>query len=318
MNKKISIDFGGSRIKATFQDKTGKLINIQFSNRYDEELDSAATGGIFVEREDGVVRLGGTEGTPNREILKINYEHVDNIILACVGRMREELKSTDKHFTLDIETLLPPEQFFADGDEFQELIKKIGKITGKVDGVELTVEIGKVGLNCEGVALLNSVDISGMCGEIEKCLLIDAGSSTMDFVSLVKVNGQWDIVGAETNAKVGGGAIIKAIQKKLRKITEFKGVELDFNLLEKEMGFWVGETKHLVKDYIEYADETIAPVQKDLRRLYKGGKVLVSGGAAELLMESDKFKEIIPQGVKPVIVPEDIRTFGNSVGAFNS
>ena len=317
MRLKVGIDFGASRIKVSFKDKNGKIINVQFPNRFLVGENNTSTSGTIVVRTDveRTNRVGSTNGTANMEKVKLNYSYLDDIILVVAKKMKDALKA-DKYITLDIETLLPPEQYLSITDAFKDKIKAFGKITGTVMGDEIVVEIGEVGVSCEGVALLNSVDLNALCGEVEKCLLVDAGSSTVDFVAIEKVDGAWEIVDAGTDDKVGGSVVLGEIAAGLRK--KYPTQKFEYDKLEKDMYYLIGEEKHLIKDDISFADDKIEGLSKAFNKYYIGGKVLVSGGAGELLMESTMFMSIIPQGVKPVLVPESARTFGNSLGAYNS
>ena len=312
MKIKIGADFGASRVKIAFKNKEGKLVKKTFANRY-LEGSSNSSSGYLVERNSEIVRIAGTKGKSNRVDVKLNYQHLEEILLVIGYLIREEFKQGDKYVSLALETLLPPRQFQSIEEEFKAKLKAFGTIKGKVEGFELEVIIDNVSANCEGVALLDALDMDEFAGNVDRVFLVDAGSSTVDWVDFEREDGEWGIVDADTLMEVGGATIISAIAGSLEK--EYPGEKFDADVLEKKMTYLVGDKQFNVIDVVDYADKVVTAMKPELERAYKGGKVVVTGGAAELLMANSRFKEIFPTAI---LVEEDIRSFGNAVGALYS
>ena len=312
MKIKIGVDFGASRVKVAFKNRQGELVKKTFANRY-YEGNSNSSSGYLVERNGEIVRIAGTKGKSNRVDVKLNYQHLEEILLVVGYLVREEYKEGDKYISLEIETLLPPRQFQTIDEEFKDKLKAYGTIKGKVEGVQLEVIVDKVSVNCEGVALLDALDMNEFAGGIDRVFLVDAGSSTVDWVDFEREDGAWGIVDADTLMDVGGATMIAAIASALEK--EYPGEKFDADILEKKMHYLLGDEQYNLIDVVDYADKVVASMKPELERAYKGGKVVVTGGAAELLMASSKFKEIFPRAI---LVEEDIRSFGNAVGALYS
>lgn len=312
MKIKIGADFGASRVKIAFKNRAGELVKKTFANRYFEG-NSNSSSGYLVERNNEIVRIAGTKGKSNRVDVKLNYQHLEEILLVVGYLIREEFKEGDKYISLEIETLLPPRQFQNIDDEFKAKLKAFGTIKGKVEGVELEVIVDKVSVNCEGVALLDALDMNEFAGGVDRVFLVDAGSSTVDWVDFEREEGEWAIVDADTLMDVGGATMISAIASALEK--KYPGEKYDADVLEKKMHYLVGDEQFALIDVVDYADKVVSSMQPELERAYKGGKVVVTGGAAELLMANSEFKKIFP---KAILVEEDIRSFGNAVGALYS
>lgn len=312
MKIKIGADFGASRIKIAFKNREGKLVKKTFANRY-LEGSSNSSSGFEVIRDGEIVRIAGTKGKSNRVDVKLNYQHLEEILLVIGYIVREEFKEGDKYISLELETLLPPRQFQSIEEEFKAKLKAFSTIKGKVEGVDLEVIVDKVSVNCEGVALLDALNMDEFAEGVDRVFLIDAGSSTVDWVDFEREDGEWSIVDADTLMEVGGATMLSAIASALEK--EHPGNQFDSDVLEKKMTYLVGDEQFNVIDVVDFADKVVAGMKPELERAYKGGKVVVTGGAAELLMANSVFKEIFP---KAILVEEDIRSFGNAVGALYS
>lgn len=308
---KIGIDFGASRIKYIYKQNDGNLGTGIFLNKYLIGNNNAGTG-YKVVREDHVNKVGAYNGVPNIQKSKINYEYLDDIILAICKDIKDRL-GCKADMNISINALLPPAQYLSIAQKFKEKLLAYDTIEGEVDNDKLKVTIKEVGICCEGVAQLTTTSIYSVC-KMDTALLLDVGSSTIDIVQLESQGGHWQIVDADTIDNVSGSLMIKDIVLGLR--GEFPHLTLNASDLERNMYFYDGETKHKIVDYADFASNRIATLANVFRDYFRGGKILVSGGAGELLMASETFKSICP--AEAILLDEEIRTYGNAKGAYLS
>lgn len=308
---KVGLDFGASRIKYVYMGKDNILKNGIILNRYMLGENNANTG-YKVVREDHINRIGVVDGIPNIQKNKIYYEYLDDIILATCKDVKDNARN-NRELNLVINALLPPTQFIEDYEKFQEKLLSFNQMSGQVNNDYIKVNIKEVGICCEGVSLLVAMDMYNIC-PTEKALLIDAGSSTTDIVQLECSNGHWNVINAYTIDTVAGSIIIQDIATELKK--EFSNAYINAAELERTMYFYAGLDKHRVIDYVEYAAPRIQQLQKIFNDYYRGGAVLISGGAGELLMASNTFKSLC--SVEPILLSEDLRIYGNARGAYLS
>lgn len=307
---KIGIDFGASRIKYVYKASDGKLRNGIFLNKYLIGENNAGTG-YKVVRDDHINKVGAFNGIPNIQKSKINYEYLDDIILAICKDVKNNI-GCKMEMSVSINALLPPSQYLSIGEKFREKLLDYGTIEGDVNGDKLKVTIKDVGVCCEGVAQLGVTNVHNVC-TLDVALLLDAGSSTIDVVQLER-HGHWEVIDADTINDIAGSLIIKDIALGLN--NEYPYLALNASDLERDMYFYEGETKHELVKYTDFASNRISNLAQVFRDYYRGGKILVSGGAGELLMASETFHNICP--VEPVLLDEEIRTFGNAKGAYFS
>lgn len=308
---KVGIDFGASRIKYVYEGTQGTKRNGIMLNKYLIGNNNAGTG-YKVVRADRINKVGAVNGVPNIQRVKVNCEYLDDIILAICKDIKNNT-GCKSDMTLSINALLPPSQYLSIAENFREKLLSYGTFEGEVNGDKLKVTIKDVGICCEGVSQLTNMDIYKVCS-LDTALLIDAGSSTIDIVQLSRDNGHWEVVDADTINEVSGSLIMKDIALGL--CNEYPTIPFKASELESRMYFYIGETKHNVIDYIEFADDRISKLGKMFKDYYIGGKVLVSGGAGELLMASKIFRDICP--AEAILLDENIRTFGNARGAYFS
>lgn len=315
----VGMDFGASRIKAVYEDDkeqgSNKFKDIVFPNKY-LVGDNNNGSGYKVDRCEYVNKIGCDNGTSNFTNVKINYNYLDDIILVIAADITKQL-NIENEINLDIHTLLPPQQFLEIREAFRQKLYNFGTIEGFVDGKKVKCTIKNVKIACEGVAQFLAMNRASIA-DYKRATLIDAGSSTIDLVNLKKTGDKWSISGAITIHEVSGSLIVKAITTKIKK--EFVGIMIDPTELEQDLYFYVGDEKHEIVEYIDGANDVIATLANPLREFYKGGKLLVSGGAGELLMSSDVFLEICKNTCKatPELLDEYTRTYGNAKGAYKS
>ena len=321
MKIKVGFDAGASRIKIAFiNPKTGEEIVKEFPHRVLLNASTSnASDGALIQIKDGKLRrVGSTEGKSSRVDRKVNYKHLEEVILYVAYIVKKELNIADTYISLELNTLLPPKQFLTNGKEYKEKIEAFGTITGRVneiDEIQAIISKNSVKLCCEGATLLNALDIDKLLGEdvnTNKLTLIDAGSSTVDLVALEKRGGQWVVINAITLDNVGGAYMLDAISKELEK--KYTGQDFPSDRLEKDMYYQLRNDSEVYKvlDVVHYADDVVESMEEELEQFHKAGLAIITGGAAELFNESKVFRKIVPNSI---LVPENLRTFGNAIGA---
>lgn len=311
---KVGIDFGASRIKYTYKAyENAELIDRVFPNRYAAGINNL--NGAEVIRKDYIVKIGCTGGVSNIEGVKTNYKYLDDIILVIAKQIKDNINSLEGDVELDIRTVLPPAQYLTVADSFKKRILEYDTYSGIVDNKETTVKIANVSVGCEGVAVLNAMDIDNLC-KLDRCLLLDVGSSTIDFISLERDGDEWEIIDANTVNNVGGSLIVQDIAGYLQ--AKYPNTEFSADELENKMYYYLGAEKHSVIKDVDAAKHRIEILNKAFNKYYRGGDVFIGGGAGKLLASSETFKKLIPYGAEPRLLSDELRVFGNSRGAYNS
>lgn len=313
MSLKIGLDLGASRIKVSLINQKGDLLNFFIPNRVNVR-DSVGGSGYIVEYNNKIKRIGAINGTPNMQRLKIHYQHLEDILLAVAYRIKKEMGSQkDQALTLFIETLLPPKQFFAYGKEFKKKIADIGVVEGVVNGENVRLVIEDVNVNCEGVALLNTLDFNDLSEEVNQVLVIDVGSSTIDLVEVWKEENTWQI-GAVDSIEFGGTEMCKQIEKTL--ISKYK-VPFKYDLLEKTMTYTFEQKEHSILEEADCLDEIVEEFKVRLNQFvdHRQYKVILAGDGSELLYANKNMQEFIPNAT---VLDKEARLYGNSMGALNS
>lgn len=314
MATKVGIDFGAGRVKYSYKIyENSNVIDRVFPNRY--IVGNNNSNGVEVVRDDYIVKIGCTGGVNNLENVKTNYKYLDDIILVVAQNIKDNVKSIEDTVELNISTVLPPAQYLTVADAFKAKIMGYETYSGVVNGKKITTKIANVTVGCEAVAILNAMDIDKVC-ELDRCLLADVGSSTIDFVNLERDGDAWEIIDANTVNNVGGALIVQDITDYLK--NKYPTMEFVADEIESKMFYYIGTEKHQVIDDVNAAKHRIEILDKAFRRYYKGGEVIIGGGAGKLLASSEAFKALLPAGVKPIMLSDELRTFGNSRGALYS
>jgi len=312
MQNKIGLDLGASRVKGSIYDQAGAVKNFNISNRVNVD-DSIGSSGYIVEYNNHTKRVGASSGIPNMQPLKLRYSHLEEIILAVGYEMKQILGIKEADITINIETLLPPKQFFSNGKDFKKRIADIGTINGLVNGQAITVNIETVNVNCEGVALLKTLDFNTLSANVKRVLLIDVGSSTIDLVEVIKEDDIWKIGKVDT-IEFGGTRMCKAIEKSLA--NKYKS-QFPYDVLEKEMSYTFEGKVFSILDEAECLNSIVEEFVVQLNQFadHRQYKVILAGDGSELLYSNKKMKEFIPTAH---LLDANVRLYGNSIGALMS
>lgn len=306
----VGLDLGASAIKIAIEvgDKIKKII---FDNRVNAGTITDC-GGYIVEFGGETKQVGTLNGTPNMAKTKLQYNHLEDILLAVAYEVRE-VAGLHSEFKMNLKTVLPPIQFKSNAKAFRDRIKNLGKggeLRGTVNGCDLKIQIGSVSVACEGVTILNAINLDAL-SNVSQVLLLDFGGSTLDLATLIKHGAGWQIQGVDTIAEVNGTKMCEAIAAK---VGNENNTTYDADLLSQTGNLVVKGENVEVAHFAQYADEVI----KDLfillgRRLdVNQYKVVNTGRAAEIVAENPIFKDKIPNAI---LLDETTRTFGNAVGA---
>ena len=310
---KIGLDLGASRVKASYVDSKGKVKDIIFPNRIDNNTEMAKSG-IKVECEDSACMIGSISGFSNLRKKKINYSNINEILFAVAYHLKNQLQILEDEISLHINTILPPKQFMETRKEFKKVLLNVDGKKGTVAEQDFTLHIDKVLVGCEGVALLNILDIDTLSNEATRILLFDVGSSTIDVVALVKIDDAWHIETAKTFEQ-GGSHMCELIATKLN--GDNPGLSFDGNTLERQMHYQLDGELHELKEQVEAIDPLVDELLTFVdgignARMYKS---VLAGGASRILKENEKFKASIKNFS---CVPENLLDCGNSRGALQA
>lgn len=310
---KIGLDLGASRVKASYVDDKGKIKDIIFPNRIDPNTEMAKSG-LKVESEDTSCMVGSISGFSNLRKKKINYSNIPELVFAVAYYLKKELQIKENDITLHINTILPPQQFMESRKEFKKILSDIDSKKATVGDTEITLHIEKVLVGCEGVALLNILDIDTLSSDATQVLLLDAGSSTTDIIVLSKENNAWNVENAKTFPK-GGSHMCEDIATKLN--GSYPGLSYEGEKLERHMHFQLDGERHELKEHID----AINPIVDELLTFIDGignvrmYKVVLAGGASRLLKDNEKLKAAIKNFA---VVNENLLDCGNSRGALEA
>lgn len=310
---KIGLDLGASRVKASYLDNTGATKDIIFPNRIDPNVEMAKSG-IKVECENTACMIGSISGFSNLRKKKINYSNITEIVFAVAYQLKKALNLDANDMTLHINTVLPPQQFMETRKEFKKILSDIDGKKATVSDTEITLHIDKVLVGCEGVALLNILDIDTLSSDATQVLLLDLGSSTIDTIVLSKENNAWNVENAQTFSK-GGRHMCDDIATVLN--STYPGLTYEGDKVERHMHFQLDGERHELKEHIDAIDPIVEELLTFLDtignvRMYK---VILAGGASRLLKDNPMFKDVIKNFT---IVPEHLLDCGNSRGALQA
>lgn len=310
---KIGLDLGASRVKASYTDKKGKIQDIIFPNRIDRNTEMAKSG-IKVECEDNACMIGAISGFSNLRKKKINYSNINEILFAVAYYLKNELQIMDDEISLHINTILPPQQFMETRKEFRKVLSEVNGKKGTVAEQEFKLHIDKVLVGCEGVALLNILDIETLSADATRILLFDVGSSTIDVIALAKIDNAWHIEVAKTFEQ-GGSHMCDLIATKLN--GDNPGLSFEADIIERQMHYQLDGEIHALKEQVEAIDPLVDELLTFVdgignARMYKA---VLAGGASRILKENEKFKAAIKNFS---CVPENLLDCGNSRGALQA
>ena len=310
---KVGLDLGASRVKASYLDKKGKVQDIIFPNRIDKNTEMAKSG-IKVECEDNSCMIGAISGFSNLRKKKINYSNINEILFAVAYYLKNELQIMEDEVSLHINTILPPQQFMETRKEFKNILLETNGKTGTVSDQEFKLNIVKVRVGCEGVALLNILDIETLSADTTRILLFDVGSSTIDIIALVKIDNAWHVETAKTFEQ-GGSHMCDLIATKLN--GDYPGLSFEADIIERQMHYQLDGEIHELKEQVKAIDSLVDELLTFVdgignTRMYK---VVLAGGASRILKDNEKFKASIKNFS---CVPENLLECGNSRGALEA
>ncbi|OON91657.1 MAG: hypothetical protein ATN33_00810 [Epulopiscium sp. Nele67-Bin001] len=308
MKLTIGFDLGASRVKVSFINSENELCTVIFPNRIDPNA-TMAKSGVKVMFNGNACRIGAISGYSNLQVKKVNYDKLPEILFTAVNYITQQVGETD--LELEINTVLPPQQFMESKKEFKKLLIGLDGESAVVDGKTITLKISKVRVGCEGVALLKTLDLQNLGDQASQLLLLDVGSSTTDIIILSEENQIYNVEDALTFPK-GGKVMCKEIATYLNNM--HIGTTFDADKLERQMRYQLdGQNYDLTEcqqAYDGFVSELLAFLNGSIGniRLYK---VILAGGGSRLLKHNQKFQDVV-KGF--VVVPDEFLDFGNSTG----
>nr|WP_302597405.1 ParM/StbA family protein [uncultured Cellulosilyticum sp.] len=300
-SKKIGIDMGNSTISVS------GLINEAVKQAYTNSvytLDTALITGDVVESK-GVKLSLGTGQITLTNVDKTNRELIEHQILWAVN----SIYGVGTHY-VSMCVGLPISIYKAKKTEYEEMLKSLGTITGKVNGLDISVSLTKIKVMAEGHASIKP--LANYINKNNTTLLIDIGMKTTDIL-LISHDGKkftvdkyatinialYDIyqVMREAIAQQGVEVTIEYIDKRFKSDTPVIRTEQgDYNLVD-----------HL-KDAAHVCRDIMKAIENEFGKTVLHDKVFTGGGAERFLAAIDgKIKNNID-------VPTKLRYYSNSLG----
>lgn len=309
---KVGLDLGASRIKFSYM--KGKEV---FDGCFNNMIDKAAQANGYKVSVDGeTITVGTVSGYSNSVVKKINYKNIPHILFAVAHVIRQDLELAENEIQIEINTVLPPQEFKENREEYKELIKAVDGKEGTVgtDTFKLKITSVKVGAECVTLPLACSID--KLSKDLTRLVLIDVGASTTDLAILIKDGDSWKIKDA-TSIYIAGKKLCNSIATTLNsngtglsytgeEIESMQGYELDGekHSLEKVCD---GEATNLV---VEGMTSEIGNWLGNIRQY----KVILGGGGSRVLKHNKKFKEY----AKADCLDDLLLDYGNSRGALKA
>lgn len=305
---KVGLDIGASRIKVSFM-KGKDIYDSYLLNRIDTSL---TANGIKVAFEDETVTVGTISGYSNSVNKKINYHNLQHILFAVAYEIKRVLELAEDTIRLDINTVLPPQEFKESREQYKTLIKSVDGKSAVVEKEKIQLMIEDVKVGAEGVALLNTCNLDKIAKGVEQVLLLDVGSSTTDIVILAKDNEVWKIKDARTS-RVAGSDFCRSIATALNSGT---GLSYNWDDLERQQTYQLDGELHDITENIDAIDENVKELIADLSKIgnVRQFKVILAGAGSRLLKESETFKAY----TKFSCIDDSLLDYGNSRGALKA
>lgn len=305
---KVGLDIGASRVKASFL-KGKEVVDIAFPNRVDTSLTAS---GIRVELDGEAVTVGTVSGYSNSINKKINYHNLHHIIFAVAHKIKQELELAEDSITLDINTVLPPQEYRESREAYKELIASASCKMATVAGEPLSLIINSVKVGAEGVSLLNACNLDKVAKDLDQVLLLDVGSSTTDIVVLTKDQEAWKIKNAITS-RVAGSDFCKSIETELNSGT---GLSYTWDELEHKQSYQLDGKKYEITEKANAITENVNALIADLSKIgnVRQYKVILAGAGSRILRENETFKAYTNFSC----IDDSLLDFGNSRGVLKA
>lgn len=307
--KKLGLDLGNSTIK--FVSSEDGVIKKHFiASAFDirsGNITSTNDKGANITIGDKTIFLG--EGIPLNAIDKTNREYFEHQVLYAAWK-----SFGAGSYVLKLATGLPIKLYKTKGQEFENKLKDIVKIQGKVNGENVTINLDSVKVCSEGFSSLFS--LIDKINKLTPTLIIDIGYKTTDTLLV-----RWDeelqqfIVEQFDTENIGLYDFLKLMSEKLlSEGVDIKPEEINKRLkspnsiLRTEKG-----TVNLAKS-LSFASERFEQLIRSLELTY--GQLfqydlLYTGGGSKLFLDgvggSDRFKSLIK-------LEDDVKYYSNADG----
>ena len=299
--KKLAIDMGNSTICVA------AVVNGEVKKDYINSIytkDTALVSGDVIETGNVKLALGAGRITLTN-VDKTNREYLEHQILWSAYTMFGE----GKHY-INLATGLPISAYKAKKVEYEEELKKINNIKGKVNGNEIEVHITDLKVLAEGHSSIRS--LSKYINKSNTTLIIDIGMKTTD-VLLIEWDGKKFVIHKYDTINIALYDIYTVLQNEIAA----QGVEVsieeidrkfksDKPIIRTEKGDF--DLKKRLVDTKDVCLNIFKDIENKFGKTILHDKVLTGGGAEKLIKALDgKIKN-------SVNIPDEMRYYSNVVG----
>lgn len=309
---KVGLDLGASRVKFSYM-KGKEIFDGCFNNMVDK---SAAANGYKVTINDETITVGTVSGYSNSVVKKINYKNIPHILFAVAHMIRKELELAEDLIQLEINTVLPPQEFKENREEYKELIRSVDGTKGTVDKDTFTLKITTVKVGAECVTLPLSCSIDKFSKDLTRLVLVDVGASTTDLAILVKDGDAWKIKDA-TSVYIAGKKLCNSIATTLN--SNGTGLSYTGEEIEAMQGYELDGKKHTLESVCdgEATNQIVEAMTSEIGNWLgniRQYKVILAGGGSRVLKYNKKFQEYS----KFDCLDDLLLDYGNSRGALKA